>query len=41
MGLNGVAIYIKERGKAIPLQTWTGLEGCRRLRLAGFKTVST
>jgi len=28
-------------GKAIPLQTWTGLEGSRRLRLPDFKTIGT
>jgi hypothetical protein len=28
-------MYIK--GKAIPLQAWTGPEGSRRLRLADFK----
>jgi len=26
-------------GKAIPLEAWTGPEGCRRLRLPGFKTI--
>jgi len=31
----------KVKGKAIPLQTWTGPEGSRRLRLPDFKTVST
>jgi hypothetical protein len=25
--------------EAIPLQVWTGSEGCRRLRLPDFKTV--
>jgi len=29
------------KGKAIPLQAWTGLEGSRRLRLPDFKTVGT
>jgi hypothetical protein len=29
------------RGKAIPLQTWTGPEGSRRFRLPDFKTVGT
>jgi len=28
------------KGKAIPLQAWTGPEGSRRLRLSDFKTVS-
>jgi len=27
--------------KAIPLQTWTGPEGSRRLRLPDFKTIGT
>jgi len=30
-----------KKGKAIPLQTWTGLEGSRRLRLPDFKTIGT
>ena len=29
------------RGKAIPLQAWTGPEGSRRLKLVDFKTVGT
>jgi len=29
------------KGKAIPLQAWTGPAGSRRLRLPDFKTVST
>jgi len=29
------------KGKAIPLQTWTGPEGSRRLRVPDFKTVGT
>ena len=29
------------KGKAIPLQAWTGPEGSRRLRLADFKTIGT
>jgi hypothetical protein len=28
-------------GEAIPVQAWTGPEGCRRLRPPGFKTVGT
>jgi len=31
----------KGKGKAIPLQTWTGLEFSRRLRLPDFKTICT
>jgi len=34
-----VCIYIK--GKAIPLQAWTGPEGSRRLRLPDFKRIGT
>jgi len=29
------------KGKGIPVQTWTGPEGSRRLRLPGFKRVGT
>jgi hypothetical protein len=29
------------KGKAIPLQTWTGPEGSRSLRLPDFKTIGT
>jgi hypothetical protein len=29
------------KGKAIPLQAWTGPEGSRRLRLSDFKTIGT
>jgi len=29
------------KGKAIPLQVWTGPKGSRRLRLPDFKTIST
>jgi hypothetical protein len=31
----------KDKGEAIPLQTWTGPEGSRRSRLADFKTIGT
>ena len=31
----------KGKGKAIPLQAWTGPEGSRRLRLLDFKTIGT
>jgi hypothetical protein len=34
-------MYIKGKGKAFPLQTWTGPEGSRRLRLSDFKTIGT
>jgi hypothetical protein len=29
-------INVKGKGKAVPLQTWTGPEGSRRLRLTDF-----
>jgi hypothetical protein len=32
---------IKAKGKAIPLQAWTGPEGSRRLRLPDFKAIGT
>jgi len=31
----------KVKGKAIPLQAWTGPEGSRRLRLPDLKTIGT
>jgi len=31
----------KGKGKAIPLQAWTGPEGSRRVRLPDFKTIGT
>jgi hypothetical protein len=31
----------KSIGKAIPLQTWTGLEGSRRVRLPDVQTIGT
>jgi hypothetical protein len=31
----------KKKGKAIPLQAWTGPEGSRRLRHTDFKTIGT
>ena len=31
----------KVKGKAVPLQVWTGPEGSRRLRPQDFKTVGT
>jgi hypothetical protein len=36
-----VFIEDKGKGKAIPLQAWTGPEDSRRLRLPDFKTVVT
>jgi hypothetical protein len=35
------ALQCKGKGKAIPLQAWTGPEGSRRLRLSDFKTIGT
>jgi hypothetical protein len=35
-----VACYVA-KGKAIPLQAWTGPEGSRRLKLPDFKTDGT
>jgi hypothetical protein len=32
---------IIKKGKAIPLQAWTGPEGSRRLRFPDFKTIGT
>ena len=40
----GSAVVIvkgKGKGKAIPLQAWTGPENSRRLRIPDFKTIST
>jgi len=34
-------IDLQGRGKAIPLQAWTGPKGSRRLRLPDFKTIGT
>jgi len=34
-----ILFYLK--GKAIPLQAWTGPEGSRRLRFPDFKTIGT
>jgi len=31
----------RQKGKANPLQAWTGPEGSRRLRLPEFKTICT
>jgi hypothetical protein len=31
----------KNKGKAIPLEAWTGPEGSRRLRLPDLKTIGT
>ena len=34
-------IFIVKKGKAVPVQPWTGPEGSRRLRLPDFKTIVT
>jgi len=33
--------YGKDKGKAIPLQAWTGPQGSRRLMPPDFKTIGT
>jgi len=37
--ITGTLLLVK--GKAIPLQAWTGPEGFRRLRLLDFKIIGT
>jgi len=41
IGTEFVAGFPKKKGKTMPLQSWTGPEGSRRLRLPDFKTVGT
>jgi len=36
-----ITLKYKGKGKAIPLQAWTGPEGSRRLRLPDFNTIGT
>jgi len=36
-----ICVFVNIKGKAIPLQAWTGPEGSRRLRLPDFKTIGT
>jgi hypothetical protein len=36
-----IIIISKGKGKAIPLQAWTGPEGSRKLRLSDFRTIVT
>jgi len=38
---NTFYVYVKGKGKAIPLQAWTGPESFRRLRFPHFKTIGT
>jgi hypothetical protein len=33
--------YVKGKGKAIPLQAWTGPKASRRRRLPDFRTIGT
>ena len=43
-GTSGAAApggVVQVKGRAIPLQAWTGPEGSRRLRLPDFKTIDT
>jgi len=39
--LHGIILHNVIKGKAIPLQAWTGPEGSWRLRLPDFKTLGT
>jgi hypothetical protein len=39
--VNIVSCSVKGKGKAIPLQAWTGTKGFRRLRLPDFKKIGT
>jgi len=41
MELYGIRQKVKDEGKAIQLQAWTGPEGSRRLRLPDFETIGT
>jgi hypothetical protein len=34
-------MMMRVKGKAIPLQAWTGPEGSRRMKLPDFMTIST
>ena len=38
---NILELLVQGKGKAIPLQVWTGPEGSRRLRLPDFMTIGT
>ena len=39
-GIIYAAMYVKGKGKAVPLQAWTGPEDCRKLRLPDFVTTA-
>jgi len=39
--LQNVVMFKQVKGKAIPLQAWTGAEESRRLRFPDFKTIVT
>ena len=39
-GVNVVQNYIKGKGKAVPLQAWSGPEGSRKLRFLDFMTTA-
>jgi hypothetical protein len=36
-----IGLKFRNKGKAIPLQAWTGPEDSRKLRLPDFKTIGT
>jgi len=36
-----ICVFVNIKGKAIPLQAWTGPEGSRRLRFPDFRTIGT
>jgi hypothetical protein len=36
-----LVLKVKVKGKAIPLQAWTGPEGSRKLRFSDFKKIDT
>jgi hypothetical protein len=41
VSVKSIYSIVKGKGKAIPLQAWTGPEGSRRLRFPDFKTIGT
>jgi hypothetical protein len=38
--MKNLNVHITVKGKAIPLEAWTGPEGSRKLRLPDFKTIN-